>query len=159
MGTYGHPGTKKELIEYLNKNYAEGYTLLKKRLVGNHLWHQVKDSKGNVFISLSLLSQEDGYAYYKPMTEDMHPFYYDCPKSLLKGLTEPRNEDSANWRKGVLEYHRKNNQKFNPGDRVRLGGEEYTIVQHYRGKSYVIKDDNGKTWRGFAKQMTLIEKA
>jgi len=39
---------------------------------------------------------------YKDMTEDMHPYYYNCSKSILKLLTKTDNEMAQCWRKECL---------------------------------------------------------
>ena len=70
------------------------------RTVGNHLW-TVEEFEGTPFIALYLLRTERGRAGYKDMTESMHPYYYDCPLSLLDKAPAASKE----WRDKVLCYH------------------------------------------------------
>ncbi|NHM25946.1 hypothetical protein G7K71_02755 [Desulfofundulus sp. TPOSR] len=40
---------------------------------------------------------------YKDMTENMHPYYYDCPERILKLLTPTDNESALRWREKCWE--------------------------------------------------------
>lgn len=51
-------------------------------------------------------NKKDGF-YYKIMDETVGPYYYDCPEKILKLLTKPENEHSANWRKECRKMHSK----------------------------------------------------
>ena len=48
---------------------------------------------------------------YKDMSEDCGPFYYDCPKSILKLLSPTTNECALKWRSACVE---KAEKKKNP---------------------------------------------
>jgi hypothetical protein len=57
-----------------------------------------------------------GYTFgYKDMSEDMHPYYYDCPISILNLLTETESENAKEWRRRCKERHEeKKKAKKNP---------------------------------------------
>jgi hypothetical protein len=96
MGWYCGRETKRKLVEKL-KARAQHH-----RLVGNHLW-TVEDCHGQPTICLYLIEVEMGRAWYKDLSEAMHPYYYDCPESLLALAPETNHE----WRAKVREYHEK----------------------------------------------------
>jgi hypothetical protein len=47
----------------------------------------------------------------KNMSEDMMPYYFDCPKSILDLLTKTDNEHSNEWRKRCYEQLEKAKEK------------------------------------------------
>ena len=49
---------------------------------------------------------------YKPISEDMWPYYYDCPKGILDLLSPTTNENAVNWR----EQCRRNSKRVKPGE-------------------------------------------
>lgn len=52
---------------------------------------------------------------YKTMSEDVAPYFYDCPISILKTLTETDSEWANEWRKKCYENHeakKANKDKF-----------------------------------------------
>lgn len=54
---------------------------------------------------------------YKDMCETCHPYYYDCPKSILNLLTPTTDENANVWRGKCLAYiEAKKNAKVNLGD-------------------------------------------
>lgn len=52
------------------------------------------------FVTVVLIRNniKTGELLTKSMSEEVHPYYYNCPKKYLKTLGEPLNEDSKNWR-------------------------------------------------------------
>jgi hypothetical protein len=89
--------TKQELLTKLRAG-AEHH-----RLVGNHLWTVRRDwnGDGGRYICLYLLASEHGCWGFKDLAECEHPYYYDCPASLLELAPETHPE----WRAKVREYH------------------------------------------------------
>lgn len=112
----------------------EKATILKTATVGNALWMAVKRrDTGEVFISLSLLSQHNKQWGHKDLDESVHPYYYDCPLSLLELATEPVDEQAAEWRERVRERAIRVNRAraakraITTGSTVQYGGEEYRL--------------------------------
>lgn len=88
MGYYSGYQSKEELVAELTKSEPKR-EVLASSLRGNQLWSVIKctpDEGENptVLIHLDLLSKNDGTWGYKPMSEGMHPYYYNCPKKFLK---------------------------------------------------------------------------
>lgn len=73
-----------------------------------------------VFAVVCLLSYRPNDYYnigYKDMSEDMHPYYYNCPERILKLLTPTDNEQSNEWRRKCWEriQARKNRPRLKKG--------------------------------------------
>ena len=68
------------------------------------------------------LSRSEGDIGYKPMGEEMHPFYFDCPKHLMEYAGPPRSEGAREWRECCEEKRRKRNtvNRLKEGDTIRL---------------------------------------
>lgn len=70
---------------------------------------------GNVWAMISLLKfRKDGWQtemLAKNMSEDMMPYYFDCPKSILDLLTNTDNENSLKWREKCREQLEKAKEK------------------------------------------------
>lgn len=62
-------------------------------------------------------NSKDYYNFgYKDMDETMHPYYYDCPNSILELLTETDNENARTWREKCREQNAKKKQERKSGD-------------------------------------------
>jgi len=118
MGTYYQPGTRENLIRELTKDESHinpaGIPVHVKCLMfslrGNRLWKQMEVTVGDKmdrYIHLDLLFSAKGQVGYKPLSEDMGPYYWDCPKKFLKNLTAPMGEYSKTWRERVLARYKK----------------------------------------------------
>lgn len=78
--------------------------LVKGALVGSVYYAAVrKKGQTDVYGLVILTSAKDGEFGYKDMSEFCHPFYYDCPVSILKALTPTDSEQANEWRKNCLE--------------------------------------------------------
>lgn len=94
-------GNRSELIEKLTQPRNGGRTVaLRRCCVGNVLWTVWNDPAGR-FITCDLMVVHGGDWGYKPLCEEMHPYYYSCPLSYLE-LAPVACEE---WRAGVREYH------------------------------------------------------
>ena len=76
----------------------------------------IRNLKTNdVWAMVSLLKfRKDGWQtemLAKNMSEDMMPYYFDCPKSILDLLTKTDNEHSNEWRKRCYEQLEKAKEK------------------------------------------------
>lgn len=136
---------RKAFIESLTGagHFSENYKPLAHRVVGNHVWQAVRRFDGVVFISLALIAKErNGGWGYKGMSEDMGPYYYDCPLVLLAMCTEPLNESAAAWREKVREHHTRKAAvpALVPGLRFTLAtGSEYEITGTYSRMSKTVR--------------------
>jgi hypothetical protein len=71
-------------------------TILKGSVVGEAYYAAVRCADGSVFALVVLL--EGPGICYKEMSEDMGPYYYDCPKSILALLTPTESKTAQEWR-------------------------------------------------------------
>ena len=61
---------------------------------------------------------------HKEMTEDMHPFYYECPNNILDMLDDTDNENALEWRQKCRENNAKPKpKKLEDGDKIRFKGQ------------------------------------
>lgn len=68
--------------------------------VGSVIYSAVRNKKTDeVFGVVSLTSIDKGYVMFKEMSEDMLPYYYDCPKSVLNLLSKTEEANALEWRK------------------------------------------------------------
>ena len=98
----------KEVSEKYNWDSGKAsYKVLKACAVGCQVYLAVemivKETNGkSVFAVVVLTSTKMNDDYFnfseKSMDETMHPYYYKCPKSILKLLTPTDNENANTWR-------------------------------------------------------------
>ena len=80
--------------------------LIKSAMYGSTYYGAIQKTNNNtkeseVFAVIVLTSVESNKFFnlsYKDMDETEHPFYYDCPESILKILTPTDNENANIWR-------------------------------------------------------------
>ena len=80
--------------------------LIKSAMYGSTYYGAIQKTNNNtkeseVFAVVVLTSVESNKFFnlsYKDMDETEHPFYYDCPESILKLLTPTDNENANIWR-------------------------------------------------------------
>lgn len=111
-----------------------------------------------------LTSRKRGEFSYKDMTEDMGPFYWDCPARLLDQLDKlaPNPGQSAlNWREKCREKlanKRKPARDFSPGEIVQFGaGRLFELVKPAGPRlGWIVRLANqpgSMTYRATARQM------
>lgn len=125
-------GRDRHIAELTSKDFfAPGYTPIKSRVVGNHIWSAVRnDATGDVFVNLSLIAKERGGGWgHKSMGEDAGPYYHDCPMSILALCTAPVGKYASEWREKVREYHaaKQAKPKLKAGDLVTYGKHTYRL--------------------------------
>lgn len=99
----GYGQTVKELKAYLRAGAERnGYRNLAEASRGR-VWYRAMEevATGKKFIAVYLIRSGKGYAGYKPMDEDMHPFYYDCPLKLLEAAKREETGSVKEWRDNV----------------------------------------------------------
>jgi len=108
-------------MEGLNRGH---FKVLKSAMKGAVYYAAIKDmvkidengncvptDDGRVWAAIFLTSVDGSCFYYKPMDETCGPYYYDCPKLILKLLNETDNEYALNWRQKCIEEAERK-QKF-----------------------------------------------
>lgn len=155
----GSVDRKAECDAYFLEDWNKGhYEVLKSAIVGSvyyaavrHLKRYVgrnengqdiyKDVVNEPVFAVVFLTQTDSKDYfnfsYKDMSEDMLPYYFDCPLSILKLLSPTDNESAQEWRRQCQD---KAERKKSPtaltnlpiGARIRFtyGGEVMELVKH-----------------------------
>jgi len=99
---------KKEILQgYENSTASCRVVEHKSTCYGRHWWVLVETTKGDPlrFVVLYLFEKFGEGWGYKDVSEDMGPYYHDCPLSLVAKATEPQNEWSAAWRERVKNHH------------------------------------------------------
>jgi hypothetical protein len=80
-----------------------------------YIAYKITDKENNTFKVVAvvcLLHYRKGHwgsseMGYKDMDESMHPYYYDCPLSILSKLTTTDNENAISWREKCMENKKK----------------------------------------------------
>lgn len=128
--------------------------VLKSSMVGTTYYAAIEYSKGDyktVYAVVCLTSVRERYLFaYKDMSEDMGPYQYDCPKSIIDLLTHTDNEWANEWRQKCLAKKKEVTLAKLP-----LGTQiEVTMpfdTSHYRNGEKVIltkcKDYGQSYWR------------
>lgn len=80
--------------------------VLKSTMVGSTYYAAIeytKNGKTEVYAMVCLTSVRERYLFaYKDMSEDMGPYKYDCPKSIIDLLTPTDSEWANEWRQKCL---------------------------------------------------------
>lgn len=124
-----HRDKKRWLIdEFTSENENFRHTLTDLSIRGNTaygIYHQ-EDKKTGISLHetmVFLLSFRKEEWCYKEMGETVHPYYYDCPKTLLdkiEALYPPFNDNAKAWRAKCRENHAKKKAQLKDGDVVKF---------------------------------------
>lgn len=139
-----------DVKKHLNRTRADGGPVIVKQAAtqyGRHLWTVYETAKGERFINLDLIRKSEEYWGYKDMSEDMHPFYYDCPLSLLDAAGQTENEEANRWRAKVREHHAAKKKNLVVGDRIEVYGKIYKIIDKIDKSWQVRSESDGRTYR------------
>lgn len=101
---------------------------------------------GQIFAEVVLVETKDGEIYFKNLTEDEGPFYWNCPKRIIDKLTEATSETAKEWRAKCLnkpkplkygtKFKLKNPLKFTDG----IERDSFEVVKYRKsGKRYVCQ--------------------
>lgn len=106
---------------------GSAYVCIDHSLRGNTLWavwERISNGKSSRQIDCYILQSDKDYGWgYKSMSEDSHPYYYDCPLSFLDMVPVVCEE----WRSFVHNWHV--NQKSKKNTRSTIGiGDTLTLV-------------------------------
>ena len=142
-----HKGTKQDLVderlETIVRSDGGVSKVVAHSLRGNHLWkvkevEVAEESRTYRYIALDILSCQKGCWGFKDLFESDHPFYYDCPITLLNKTNSHENEE---WRKIVRRKHKDKDDKakFMRGLKVGEVVELVTRVNARVGRIATIK--------------------
>lgn len=93
--------------------------------------------------------------YKKSMSEDSHPYYYDCPDKLVTLAGEPKSEEARNWREARAAYMAKKSKKWAAGDKCQINGNTYTVGEPH-GRGYVVFAEDGRRYKAQPKLMQEV---
>lgn len=136
--------------------WVDNYEVLDSALVKrNTLYGAVKEkSTGDVFCAVYLIrwSRDDYNFSYKPMTEHVGPYEYECPERIFKLLTPLTDENdvngyAGNWRQKVIAYH--NDRKQLRGIKNQIIKVDEPITFTNGGTCQYFKKVNKKTYGGY----------
>lgn len=78
--------------------------------------------------------------YYKPITEDMGPCYYDCPKNILDILSPTENKTALEWRdKCYKKISKPSLGKLPIGTKIKFESNGKEIILTKKEPSYQFK--------------------
>ena len=149
MGYYGTYSSKKQIVNEVLASYGEAV-----------LAHHVSREALYVALKTEILvyrieKHEDGY-YYKPMSEGMNPFYYDCPLKLLALCPGSGTPYSQEWRDRVRILDARKKRTYQAGQQVQIYGKVYEVVGQVK-RSYTVKDlQTGKVYRATTRIMEAV---
>lgn len=114
--------------------YYAAVTNLKKYDAENKTYIDIIEEEQETFgvVFLTSTNMKDFYNFgYKDMTEDMMPYYFDCPKSILNLLSETDNKNALEWRE--MCWNKINNRENKPSlGKLPIG----TVIEfEYGGKT------------------------
>lgn len=131
------------------------YKVLKSSMKGTTYYAAVDDGKGNIFAVVALTAGQDRHNPYfnfglKSMSEDMHPFFYDCPKGILDLLTGTDNQSANEWRSKCREKKLSGNwlKNLNIGDKI-IWNEKRVLTKHapaYQFRTWFWYDEDNNTY-------------
>ncbi len=101
-GTHFYKGIKtaKDKKEALDKEFGD--SVVASSVINNVYYSAMRRYDGKIFAMVTLISINNSdyfNLHYKNMCESMHPFYYDCPKYIMKLLDDTEYEGAIDWRK------------------------------------------------------------
>ena len=101
-----HKSTKGDGFDWTNIIYAA---------------YQLPDEKVIGMVIAYKFYPRDREVVHKEITEDMGPFYWECPNNILDMLSETDNENALEWRAKCREFNAQPKpKKLEDGDKVRF---------------------------------------
>lgn len=123
------------------------------------------DEKPFRYITVVLLSKAGGDWGFKDMPEWMGPYYYNCPKKLLKraplsDMSPAMAEQCEDWRDRVEHARKAKKNQIKPevGKTYLLRNTETKLTILYKlPRGWACKDEKGQVWRVYPRQLENIQ--
>lgn len=116
------PKARRELVDSIFN--TGGYHVIKSSMHNSTYYAAVRHPEGHVFGLVVLTQVMRGEFMYKEMDESEHPYYYDCPITILNLLSPTENEREIEWRERCRERHNRmkvwNKVKSTPNVRIQV---------------------------------------
>ena len=123
---------KEVVLEYNNSHRQEGqeWKILKHKSTrgDGYNWsnviyaaYQLPSSKVVGLVICYKYYPKDREVVHKEMTENEHPYFYECPNNILDMLSETDNKNALEWRANCREFNAQPKpKKLEDGDKVRF---------------------------------------
>lgn len=136
MGTYYSYAQGQDFKSYVADELKNCRDVVKYSIVGSCAYILYGRASGQLGIEVWKLDRWEGCPGHKPMAEEMHPYYYDCPKHILDAAGPPPNDDARRWREECHAKRQRVNQvrQLKVGDIIETDGNGVYTVRHYRDR-------------------------
>lgn len=139
MGTMFYDGMTKEMAV---ASIVKG--AIKHSVVGNIVYYAAKSSADPeiTFVGVAKLTKDGNSFGIKHMSEDMGPYYFDCPESILK-LSTLNTAYAIEWRQKCRDVRAAKAaaktfaSTLKAGDTFLWDGKEVTFIRQYKGGKVV----------------------
>lgn len=122
-----------EKSSMVGSTYYAAVTPLK-RYRSDHAMEDIPELEQRTFAAIFLTHVRKWWFGYKPMSEDEHPYYHDCPISILNLLSETDNDWANEWRNTCRKRHEESLKL----DRMPIGMKIRVSLDH-DGKEVVFE--------------------
>ena len=143
---------KKEALDLEFKD-----SVIASAIVNNVYYSAMRRHDGKIFAMVTLINVDNSDYFnlrYKDMDESMCPCYYDCPKYIMKLLSDTEYEYAKEWRERVKKAHSKPKVNIKVGDKVKFDTpitfedgrtiDTFTVAKYYRR---FVFESEGKLYR------------
>lgn len=141
-----HEGSKADIIKYILKEFDRVIDYKSTRTA----LYVLTEVRGVKSIDVVLIKGGPGDWMWKIMNENTHPYYYDCPITLINKADPPITEASRKWREEVLQragVKAETKRNVGVGSKVIIFGKPYVVTQvEPRGK-IIIQNEEGTRYR------------
>lgn len=151
----GFIASNKDKKEALDAEFGDA--VIASTIVNNVYYSAMLKHDGKIFAMVTLIQVDNSEYFnlhYKDMDESMCPLYYDCPKYIMKLLSDTEYDGAKEWRRRVKEASKKRKVALKEGNMVRFNVpiefesgrilDTFKVVK-YRGK--FVFENNGKLYR------------
>lgn len=136
--------SNREFYEYhLKSQWAKTCQVLDVSFNGSQIWELIQHGE-EIFVAVTLVSRKGGEIYYKTISDDAGPCYYDCPVKFLDRCVNT-SQRAKDWYQACREYkaqklaHRKTIQtlkvKAKKGDILELTSGRKVRFEFHHNKN------------------------
>lgn len=140
-------------------------TIVKDALVGTTYYAAMKSTDtGEIWALIVLTSTENGDFRYKDMSEDMEPYYYDCPVSILNLLSPVANENALEWRRKCRVRHEQKRRRaaalkrLNAAKKITVTLPQNAFLQYPEGGTILLSRLIDGRWLDWEKRIAFPKK-
>lgn len=154
--------TKAEFLARIRRDLRP-LQILQEKATADAVYFLLKPEGKPSFIAVFLTEKHDGQWGYKDMTEHSHPYFYDCPLSMLDAADPPEGDSAKAWRETVRARAALKAEKLAaaaalaPGQKVRVYGRIYSILHPGKTKAHwIVQGEDGKSYKAKTTDMEII---